>query len=124
VVEDGVLLGEREAGERSVTGRGHCSAVEDGVLLGKREAGERSVTGRGPRIRLLSIATTKVRWVAVSVSTDRCPRLNLGEKAHLCVGSCLCGWVEERELGVHQIYFWTLEVHLRNDEYVCVPFHY
>ena len=59
VVEDGVLLGEREAGERSVTGRGHCSAVEDGVLLGKREAGERSVTGRGPRIRLLSIATTK-----------------------------------------------------------------
>ena len=56
---DGVLLGEREAGERSVTGRGHCSAVEDGVLLGKREAGERSVTGRGPRIRLLSIATTK-----------------------------------------------------------------
>ena len=59
VVEDGVLLGEREAGERSVTGRGHCSAVEDGVLLGKREAGERSVTGRGPRMRLLSIATTK-----------------------------------------------------------------
>ena len=59
VVEDGVLLGEREAGERSVTGRGYCSAVEDGVLLGKREAGERSVTGRGPRIRLLSIATTK-----------------------------------------------------------------
>jgi hypothetical protein len=49
----------REVGERSVTGRGHCSAVEDGVLLGKREAGERSVTGWGPRIRLLSIATTK-----------------------------------------------------------------
>ena len=42
-----------------MTGRGHCSAVEDGVLLGKREAGERSVTGRGPRIRLLSFATTK-----------------------------------------------------------------
>jgi len=44
VVEDGVLLGKREAGEWSVTGRGHCSAVEDGVLLGKRESRERSVT--------------------------------------------------------------------------------
>ena len=58
VVEDGVLLGKREAGKWSVTGRGHCSAVEDGLLLGKRETGERSVTGRGPRIRLLSFATT------------------------------------------------------------------
>jgi hypothetical protein len=55
------MLGKSESGERSVTGRGHCSAVEDGLLLGKREAGERSVTGRGPRIRLLSFATTKVR---------------------------------------------------------------
>jgi hypothetical protein len=42
VVEDGVLLGKREAGKWSVTG--HCSAVEDGVLLGKRESRERSVT--------------------------------------------------------------------------------
>ena len=36
---------------------GHCSAVKDGVLLGKREAGERSMTGRGPHI-FLSFATT------------------------------------------------------------------
>ncbi len=56
---DGVLLGKREDGERSVTGWGHCSAVEDGLLLGKRETGERSVTGRGPCIRLLSFTTTK-----------------------------------------------------------------
>ncbi len=36
---------------------GHRSAVKDGVLLGKREAGERSVTGRGPHI-FLSFGTT------------------------------------------------------------------
>ncbi len=29
---------------------GHCGAIEDEVLLEKREAGERSVTGRGPHI--------------------------------------------------------------------------
>jgi hypothetical protein len=76
-IEDGVLLGKREAGERSVTGRGHCSAVEDGLLLGKREAGERSVTGWGPRIRLLSFVTTK-SWDDLGRSFSRLERGCMG----------------------------------------------
>ena len=39
---------------------GHCGAIEDEVLLEKREAGERSVTGRGPLI-VLSFPSTKSR---------------------------------------------------------------
>jgi hypothetical protein len=45
---------------------GHCGAIEDEVLLEKREAGERSVTGRGPTLFLLchrKVEKRKEKWV-------------------------------------------------------------
>ena len=63
------------------------------------------------------------RWVSELVGTDRCPSLSFGCECPPSRGHVPGGWVQERALGVRQIYFWTLEVHLRSAECLCAPLH-